>query len=133
MFNSPIGFQTMGLKRCWITCMAGEHPSLERNTCPWVRPPCIVCPRTEMAFSLRSLLPTFSPCCFYGAGGLILLHTWEGRTASHRDLTQPSWCRFIPASKPNFCPKYLGTNPDLIQGLKLPMTAIHPDFHRSSG
>ena len=103
VLNSPIEFKTMGLKRCWITSMAGEHLSLERSTCLWVRPPCTVRPQTEMAFALRSLLPTFSPCCLYCAGGLILLYTWEGKTTSHRDLTLLSWCRSIPAAKPN-CP-----------------------------
>lgn len=104
VLNSPTGFKTTGLERCWITCVDGEHPSPVCRTCPWVRPPCTVCPQREMAFASRSLLPTFSPCCLYHAGGLILLlYAWEGKTASHRHLTQLSQCRSIPASKPN-CP-----------------------------
>lgn len=55
-------------------------------------------------------------------------------TSSHRDLTallvHVHPCFQTKLS--HFYPKYLGTNPDLTQGLKLPMTAIQPDFHRSS-
>lgn len=95
----------LGLKqwsqRCWITCMAGERPSPECSTCPWVRSSCSICPQTEMAFTLRSWFPTLSPCCLYHPGGLILLYTREGKTASHGDPTQLSQCRSSPASKPN--------------------------------
>lgn len=59
MLNSPVGFKTMAYKRCWITCMAGEHPSLERSTCPWVRPPCTACLQKEVSFPRGVCSPPF--------------------------------------------------------------------------
>lgn len=121
------------LKRWWITWMAGEHPSsltVEQDM-PMGEPPWALCSQTgteEFAPHLFSVLS--SPCRNPHSFAHRVRENHQPQGPYPALLVQIHPC--LQTKLPNFCSKCLGANPDLAQGLNLPITAMQSDFHNSS-